>query len=115
MNKRGTPQKRYYRLQLPLTASNEVEIYVAHFELLSQIQKWKRNQNLNSTENENDEWPNFFCVKATKLAFDFYRKLLEDTRKSYDETVRTFGKHYNEKPIVFRGRLARRVQQPGEF
>ena len=34
-------------------------------------------------------------------------------RKSYEETVKAFRQHYNEKPVVFWGRLARRVQQPG--
>ena len=43
-----------------------------------------------------------------------YRTLSEDTRKSYDKTVKAFRQHYNEKPVVFRWRLARRVQQPGE-
>ena len=35
-------------------------------------------------------------------------------RDSYDETVKAFRNHYSEKPIVFRGRLARRVRHPGE-
>ena len=48
------------------------------------------------------------------MAIDFYRTLSEDSRKSYDETVKTFRQHYNEKPVIFRGRLARRFQQPGE-
>ena len=28
--------------------------------------------------------------------------------------LKAFRRHYNEKPVVFRGRLVRRVQQPGE-
>ena len=35
-------------------------------------------------------------------------------RDSYDETVKAFQNHYSEKPVVLRGRLARRVQHPGE-
>ena len=35
-------------------------------------------------------------------------------RDSYDETVKAFRNHYSEKPVVFRGRLARRVRHPGE-
>ena len=44
-------------------------------------------------------------------AIEFYCTLWEDTRKSYDENVQAFRQHYNEKPVVFRGRLARSVQQ----
>ena len=35
-------------------------------------------------------------------------------RDSYDETLKAFRNHYSEKPVVFRGRLVRRIQQPGE-
>ena len=45
------------------------------------------------------------------MAIDFYRSLSGDTSKSCDETVKAFRQHYNEILVVFRGRLARRVQQ----
>ena len=60
------------------------------------------------------EPPHYFALRLRKSAIDFYRTNMEDTRKSYDETVKTIRQRYNEKPVVFRGRLARRVQQPGE-
>ena len=98
----------------PFTVSNDFEIYITHFELLSQPQKWQRKETGNGAETEIDERPHHFALRFQKLAIDFYRTLSEDTRKSYDETVKSFRQHYNEKPVVFRGRLARRVQQPGE-
>ena len=36
---------------------------------------------------------------------------MEDTRKGYEETVKAFRHIYNGKHVVFRGRVARRVQQ----
>ena len=36
----------------------------------------------------------------------------KDTRKSYSETIIAFRKHFDEKPVVFRGRLAIKIQQP---
>ena len=56
----------------------------------------------------------FFALRLQKSAIDFYHTFLEDTRKSYDETVKAYRQHYNQKPVVFRGRLTRRVQHPGE-
>ena len=98
----------------PFTGSNDFESYITHFELLSQLQKWQRKETVNGAETEIDEQPHYFALRLQKSAIDFYRTLSEDTRKSYDETVKAFRQHYNEKPVVLRGRLARRVQQPGE-
>ena len=98
----------------PFKGSNYIEINVTYFKLLSQLQKWQRKETVNGTETEIFERPHFFALRLRKSAIDFYRTNSEDTRKSYDETVKTFRQHYNEKPVVFRGRLARRVQQPGE-
>ena len=98
----------------PFTGSNDFESYVTHVELLSQLQKWQRKETVNGAETGIDERPHYFALRLQKSAIDFYRTLLEDTRKTYDETVKDFGQHYNEKPVVFWGRLARRVQQPGE-
>ena len=96
------------------TGSNDFESYVTHFELLSQLQKWQRKETVNGAETEIDERPNYFALRLRKSAIDFYRTFSEDTRKNYDETIKVFRQYYNEKPVVFRGRLARRVQQPGE-
>ena len=93
----------------PFTGSNNFESYVTHFEFLSQLQKWQRKETVNGTETEIDERPHYFALRLQNLAFDFYRTLSEDTRKSYDETVKAFRQHYNEKSVVFRGRLAGRV------
>ena len=98
----------------PFTGSNDFESYIKHFELLSQLQKWQRKETVNGAETEIDERPHYFALRLQKSAIDFYRTLSEDTRKSYDETVKAFRQHYNEKPLVFRGNLAKRVQQPGE-
>ena len=98
----------------PITGSNDFESYITHFELLSQLQKWQRKETVNGAETEIDERPHYFVLRLQKSAIDFCRTLSEDTRKSYEETVKAFRQHYNEKPVVFRGRLARRVQQPGE-
>ena len=84
-----------------------------HIELVSQLQKWQRKETVNGAEPEIDERPHYFAVRLHKSAIYFYRTISEDTRKSYDRTVKAFRQHYNENPVVFRGRLARRVQQPG--
>ena len=81
---------------------------------MSQLQKWQRKETVDGAATEIDERPHYFVLSLQKSAIDFHRTLSEDTRKSYDETVQAFRQHYNEKPVVFRGRLARRVQQPGE-
>ena len=55
-----------------------------------------------------------FALRLQKLAIDFYLTLSEDTNNKYDQTVKLFRQKYNEKSAVFRGKLARRVNQPGE-
>ena len=96
------------------TFSNDFEIYVTQFELLSQIQKWQRKETVNGSETEIDDRPHYFALRLQKSAIDFYRTISEDTRKSYYMTVNTSRQHYYEKLVVFRGRLARRFQQPDE-
>ena len=98
----------------PFTGSNDFESCVTHFELLSQLHKWQRKETVSGAETKIDERPHYFTLRLQTSAIDFYRTLSEDSRKSYDETVKAFRQHYNEKPVVFRGRLAKRVQQPGE-
>ena len=87
------------------TGSNDFENYVTHIELLSQLQKWQRKETGKTAENEIDERPHYFALKLQKSFIDFYRTLLENTRKSYDETVKAFRQLFNEKPIVFLRRL----------
>ena len=98
----------------PFTGSNDFESHITHFELLSQLQKWQRKETVNGAETKIDERLHFFALSLQNSAIDFYRTLSEDTRNSYDQTVKPFRQHYNKKPVVFQGRLARRVQQPGE-
>ena len=98
----------------PFNGSNDFESYVTQFELLSQLQKWQRKETVNGAETKIDKRPHYFALRLHKSAIDFYRTLSEDTRKSYDETVKAFRELYTEKPVVFPGRLARRFQQPGE-
>ena len=98
----------------PFTGSNDFDSYVTHFEFLSQLQKRQRKETVNGAETEIDERPHYFALRLQKSAIDFYRTLSGDTRKSYGEITKAFRQHYNEKPLVFRGRLARRVQQPVE-
>ena len=94
-----------------LTESNDLESYDRHFEPLSKLQKWQRKETLIGDETEIDERTHHFALKLTasfcakKTAVDFYCILLENNRKSYDETVKAFRQHYNVKPVVIRGRL----------
>ena len=94
----------------PFTGSNDLEAYITHFELLATLQKWKRTEG----DTEIDERPHYFAFRLQKGAIDYYKTLPEATQTNYDELVKSFRTHYNEKPVVFRGRLAKRVQQPGE-
>ena len=81
----------------PFTVTNDFESHVTHFELLSQLQKWQRKETVNGAETEIDERPHYFVLRLQIFAIDFYRTLSEDTRKSYDETVKAFREQYNEK------------------
>ena len=101
-------------LQELFRGSIDFECYITHFELLSQLQKWQRKETVDHAKTEIDERLHYFALRLQKSAINSYRTLMEDTRKSYDETVKTFRQQYNEKTVVFRGRLARRVSQPGE-
>ena len=74
----------------PFIGSNDFESYVTHFELLSQLQKWQRKETVSGAETEIDERSHYFALRLQKLAIDFYRTLSEDTRKSYEETVKAF-------------------------
>ena len=89
-----------------------MESYVTHFELLAELQKWRRTEG--DPAREVDERPHYLALRLQKSAIEFYRTLPQATRENYDECVKAFGEHYSEKPVVFRGRLACRVQQPGE-
>ena len=94
----------------PFKGSNDFESFVIVFELRSQLQKWQRKETVNGAGTEIDERSHYFALRLQNSAIDFYRTLSEYTSESSDETVKAFRQHYNEKPVVFRGRLARRVQ-----
>ena len=87
----------------PFTGSHDFESYITHFEFLSQLQKWQRKETVNGAETKVDEQLHYFALRLQKSAIDFYRTLSEDTRKSYDDTVKAFRQHCNEKTVVFRG------------
>ena len=74
---------------------------------LSQLQKWQRKETVNGAEKEIDEWPRYFALRLHQLAIDFYRTLLEDSWKNYDETEKSFRQHFNEISLIFRVKLAR--------
>ena len=94
------------------TGSNDCESFVTHFELLAELKKWKRTEGVPARKI--DERPHYFALRLQKSAIEFYRTLPQATRENYDECVKDFREHYSEKPFVFRGRLARCVQQRGE-
>ena len=98
----------------PFTGSIDIESYITHFELLAHVQKWKRTLRRDGNEVEIDERPHYFVLRLQKSAIDFYRTTTDAQKGSYDETVKAFRTHYTEKPVVFRGRLSRRIQHPGE-
>ena len=102
------------RMLLPeaFTVSNDLESYLMHFELLAELQKWKRTEV--DPAREIDERPHYFDRRLQKSAIEFYRTLPQATRENYDECVKAFREHHSEKPVIFPGRLAGRVQQPGE-
>ena len=99
-------------LPVAFTGSNDLECYVTHFEFLAELQKGKRTEG--DPAREVDERPHYFAIRLQKSAIEVYRTLTQATGEKSDECVKAFRENYSEKPVVFRGRLARRVQQPGE-
>ena len=83
---------------------------------MAELQKWKRTKFASSggAARKLDEWPHYFALRLQKSAIEFHRILPQNVRDSYEETVKVFQNHYSEKLVVFRKRLARRVQLPGE-
>ena len=63
------------RMLLPETfpGSNDLETYVTHFELLAELQKWKRTEGIPAREV--DERPHYFALGLQKSAIEFYRTL----------------------------------------
>ena len=55
------------------TGPNDLESYVTHFELLAELQKWKRNEG--DLAREIDERPYYFALRLQKSAIQFYRTL----------------------------------------
>ena len=78
------------RMLLPeaFTCSNDLESYVTHFELLSELQNWKRTEG--GPAREIDERPHYFALRLQKSAIEFYRTLPQSTRENYDECVEAF-------------------------
>ena len=70
------------------TGSNELESYVKHFELLAELQKWKRTEG--DPAREVDERPHYFALRLQKSAIEFYRTLPQATRENYDEFIKAF-------------------------
>ena len=101
------------RMLLPeaFSRSNGLESYMTHFELLAGLQKWKRTEG--DWAREVDERPHYFALRLQKSAIEFHRTLPRARREDYAKCVKAFLKHYSEKPVVFRGQLVCRVQQPG--
>ena len=91
------------RMLLPetFTGSNDLESYVTNFELLAELQKWKRTEG--DPARDVDERPHYFALRLQKSAIEFYRTPPQATRKNYDECVKAFREHYSEKPVVFWG------------
>ena len=108
------PQSSKTRLPEPFKDRNDFQTYVTHFEFLPQLQKGQIKETVDGDETKKDERPLYFVLRLQKSTIVFYQTLLEGTRKSHEETVKAFRQHYNEKLVIFRGRLARRVQQPRE-
>ena len=98
----------------PFTGSNDIESYITHFELLVQIQKWIRAETRDGKQVKIDAPPHSFALRLQKKSIDFYRILMVEKKTKYGETLGAFGTTFTDKPVVFRGRLARRVQLPGE-
>ena len=98
----------------PFTGSNDIESYITHFELLANLQNWVRTETREGNDVQIDDRPHYFALRLQKSAIDFYRTLTDAQKPSYDELKKAFRTHYTEKPVVFRGQLARRTQSPGE-
>ena len=95
------------------TGPNDIESYITHFELLANLQNWVRIETREGNDVQIDDQPHYFALRLQKSAIDFYRTLTDAQKASYDELKKAFRTHYTEKPVVFRGRLARRTQSPG--
>ena len=71
-------------------------------------------ETLIGTETEVDERPHYFTLILQKSATDLFCTLPEDTRSSFDETVKPVRHDYNEKSVMTTVRPARGVQQSDE-
>ena len=69
----------------------------------------KQKKTVNGAEARIDEQPHYFTISLQKLAIHFFRTLMEETRQSYNETVKAFRQRYNEKPVAFQWKPTRRV------
>ena len=96
-----------FKLLLPesVTGLNDIESYTTHFELLPILQNWRRAVTREGNEVEVDYWPHYFAMHLQKSAIEI---------ANYGNLTQAFRTHNAEKPVVFRGRLSRRVQHPGK-
>ena len=102
------------RMLLPeaFTGLNDLESYVTHFELLAELKNGEELKEIRLAKLMNGRITlNLGYKNRPKSSILLYRKLHE---KIIMNALKLFREHYSEKPVVFRGRLARRVQQPGE-
>ena len=78
------------RVLLPeaFIGSNDLESYVTHFQLLAELQKWKRTEGYPARQI--DKRPHYFALRLQKSAIEFYRTLPQATRDNYDECFKTF-------------------------
>ena len=85
------------------------------FELLANLQNWQRTVTHELDEVEVDDRPYDFALRRLQMsAIDFYRTLTDEQRRCYGNLKQAFRTSYTEKPVVFRGWLARRLQHPGD-
>ena len=98
----------------PFTGSNDIESFIPHFELLANLRNCVRTKTREGNDVQIDDRPHYFALRLQKSAIDYYRTLSDTQRASYDELKKAFRTQYTEKLVVFRGRLARRTQSPGE-
>ena len=84
------------------TSSNDLEGYLTHFELLAELQKWKRTEG--DPAREVDERPHYFALRLQKSAIEFYRTLPQATsEKKMMNALKLFGEHCRVKTGRFPG------------
>ena len=62
---------------------------MTHFELLAELQKWKRNEG--DPAREVDERPHYFALRLQKSAIEFYRTLPQARKKNMMNALKLHG------------------------